>query len=142
MAAAPTCTCGVVMEWLPQVGRIEAGAGHGGFTPFTTQVLQPDGTHKPVTVSTLSDIRRLERDTERAQRNGEGQAMIWRDYSNDRSNYDVHTMGKDPATLAQEELAKQPKRARLSVQRYGSDAPNLALGSGVSESSMSALVDA
>lgn len=138
--AEPLCpTCGARMRWVPAVGRMEAGAGPGGFTPFTTQVLQPDGTHKPVTVSTLSDIRRLERETERAQRNGEGQQMIWRDYSQDRSNTHVHTMGEDPATKLRHELSGQKVRARLSVTRHGETAPQLALGAGVTESTTSAL---
>lgn len=139
MTAAPLClVCQTPTNWIPQVGRIDAGSG-AGFLAFDTQVLQPDGSHASVHINSLADLRRVERETEQRQRNGEGQAMIWRDYSNDRSNRDVHTMGKDPATLAQEALDAQPKRARLSVTRHGSTPPILALGAGVSEPTMSAL---
>lgn len=135
---APVCHCGHQTEWIPQVGRMEAGGGTGGFEPFETQVLQPDGSHKTVTVSTLNDIRRIERETERQQRNGEGQAMVWRDYSQDRNNTHVHTLGTDPS--------EAPSAAALAkfgpaITRHGETEPVAALGPGVTESMSSVFAD-
>ena len=69
------------------------------FTKFTTPVEDPSSPtgYRDVTISSLADIRRLERDSERAERNGEGRRMLWRDYSQDRSNWDQHTLGPDPS---------------------------------------------
>ena len=69
------------------------------FTKFTTQVEDPSASsgYRDVTVSSLGDIRRLERESEQAERNGEGRKMVWRDYSQDHSNQHVHTLGADPS---------------------------------------------
>lgn len=69
------------LEWIPQIGRMSAGNGPT-FTSFETL----DGRNRPVRVSSISDLRRIEKDSESMARNGEGQIMVWRDYSNDRSN--------------------------------------------------------
>lgn len=49
------------------------------------------------TVASLADVRRLEHDSEAAEARGEGRRMVWRDYSQDRSNRLEHTLGKDPS---------------------------------------------
>ena len=62
-----------------------------------------------VEINSLQTIRRLERESEQAARNGEGRPMVWRDFSQDRSNTDVHTLGKDPSlTPAKTFLNGQP----------------------------------
>lgn len=130
--------CAGTMVWLPQVGRMEAGGGPGGFDPFTTEVLQPDGSHKTVVVSTLSDIRRLERETEVRARNGEGQAMRWRDYSQDHSNQHTHLFGESPAlTPSKEALAKFGP----AITRHGETEPEAALGPSVTEADASVFAD-
>jgi hypothetical protein len=75
----------------------DSKSGPSDFTKFTTQIETPDGGFRDVTVSSLRDIRKLERESEQAERNGEGRRMIWRSYAQDRSNEDVHTMGPDPS---------------------------------------------
>lgn len=69
------------------------------FEKFTTPIEDPASPSgfRDVTVSTLADIRRLERESEQAERNGEGRRMVWRDYSQDPSNRDKHTLGEDPS---------------------------------------------
>jgi hypothetical protein len=69
------------MDWLPQIGRMSAGHGPT-FTAFETY----DGRNRKVRVESIADLRRIERESEQQARNGEGQIMVWRDYSNDRSN--------------------------------------------------------
>ena len=67
------------------------------FTKATIQVETPEGGFRDVTVSSLRDIRRLEKESEQAERNGEGRRMVWRDYAQDHSNQHVHTLGEDPS---------------------------------------------
>ena len=43
-------------------------------------------------VESLSALRQIERESEQRHRNGEGAPLVWRDYSNDRSNFDRHTL--------------------------------------------------
>jgi hypothetical protein len=73
--------------------------GPTDFAKFTTQVEDPSRPEgfRDVTISSLADIRRLERESEQAERNGDGRKMVWRDYSQDRSNIDQHTLGADPS---------------------------------------------
>lgn len=73
--------------------------GPRDFTKATIQVEDsrfPGGVQE-VTVGSLSDIRRLERESEQRERDGFGRRTIWRDYAQDRSNIDVHTLGTDPS---------------------------------------------
>jgi hypothetical protein len=73
--------------------------GSRDFTKFTTPVEDPSSPtgFRDATVSSLADIRRLERESEQAERNGEGRRMVWRDYAQDASNKDQHTLGEDPS---------------------------------------------
>jgi hypothetical protein len=73
--------------------------GSSDFAKFTTQVedtASPNG-FREVTVGSLADIRREERESEQRERNGEGRRLVWRDYSQDPSNGDRHTLGADPS---------------------------------------------
>ena len=49
---------------------------------------------KATTVGSLHQMRQIERETEQQARNGEGQRLVWRDYSQNSSNKDVHTLAK------------------------------------------------
>lgn len=79
--------CGQPMNWIPQVGRMDAASGPG-FQAFEAY----DGQNRPVTVDSLKKLRDIERQSETDARNGEGQPIVWRRFSNDKSNHDVHTL--------------------------------------------------
>lgn len=137
----------VRMEWLPQIGRMDVQGG-GGFTGFDTYVRGRDGQEKLVHVASLNDLRRIERETEQAYRNGEGQPMRWRDYAQDHSNRDVNTFGPDPGQQVRAELAAAQANIRgrkdhLKTLR-GADAEQASrtLGPGVTESSASPFAQA
>jgi hypothetical protein len=83
---APT-HCNRPMRWMPQVGRMDASSGPG-FTAFEAR----DGQNRPVTVDSLHKMRQIERESEQHYRNGEGQPIVWRQYSNDSSNKHVHAL--------------------------------------------------
>jgi hypothetical protein len=100
---APDCpVCLSPMDWIPQIGRIDA------LEPFQEFQIDVDG--QSVKVESLRQLRRIERDQEHKARNGEGSPLIWRDYSQDRSNRDVHTLA-----------------TRLDRPMDDQDRPNLAL---------------
>jgi hypothetical protein len=77
--------CGQPMVWAPS--RPPAVDAYEPFQQFTTDV---NGVR--TTIGSLSQLRQIERLTEQQARNGEGAPMVWRDYSNDRSNFDRHTL--------------------------------------------------
>ena len=93
----------VRMDWLPNARfslfSDAATEGAGSFAKFTLPVEDPGSPtgFREETVSSLADIRRLERESEQRERNGEGRRMVWRSYSQDDANKDKHTLGEDPS---------------------------------------------
>lgn len=77
--------CGQKTAWIPQVGRMDAYEPFQEFTTF-------DAMNRPVLVDSLKKLRDIERDSEQRYKDGEGQPMVWRRYSQDSSNRDVHTL--------------------------------------------------
>jgi len=94
---------GTRMEWIPQAkfSLFSDSGSDGGdsFAKFTLPVEDPGapGGFRQETVCGLSDIRRLERESEQREANGEGRKMVWRDYSQDHGNKHEHTLAKDPS---------------------------------------------
>jgi hypothetical protein len=127
---APPCpTCAQPTTWVPGVTAMDAGSGSGWQT-FSTF----DGRNQPVVIDSLRTLRRVERESEQLARNGEGQQINWRAYSQTRSNREVGSLGASPA--------QRPRPA--FVEKFGpcvksAEAPDLAFGPGVSEANCSAL---
>lgn len=127
---APSC-CGQRMAWIPQVGAMDAKEPSFQSTVY---VRQPDGTEKPVVVGSLSQMRRIERQSEQAARNGEGQQMVWRDFSNDRNHSDRHSFAADPSVQPE-------KSSRVKVRAVDAEVgEGAAYGPGVDDHNTSALV--
>ena len=78
--------CDQVMDWIPQVGGMDARE------PSFQTTVSING--RETTVGSLHQMRQIERATEQQARNGEGQRLVWRDYSQNSSNKDVHTLAK------------------------------------------------
>lgn len=120
------------MEWLPQVGRMDAGNGPS-FVAFDTF----DGKNQKVHVSSLKQLRDIERQSEVDHRNGEGQPLVFRTFSNDPSNKDQSALhpnfagGEQPTTAAKSKFGATLQKA--------ADAPEAEFGPGVNESNASAL---
>ena len=79
--------CGRKTNWIAQVGRMDASSGPG-FTAFEAR----DGMNNLVTVDSLKKLRDIERDSEQRFKDGEGQPVVWRRWSQDSSNRDVHAL--------------------------------------------------
>jgi len=95
---------GVRMRWIAEMPGVSLFSdsdahGAGSFAKFTLPVEDPGSPtgFREETVASLADIRRLERESEQRERNGEGRRMVWRSYSQDDSNKDKHTLGEDPS---------------------------------------------
>lgn len=96
-ARLPTCQLCLcsgsfrVMEWIPKVGRMDA------YEPIEGGEFEVyDGKNNLVTVDSLHKLREIERESEKMYRNGEGQQMVWRKYSQDRNHEYEHSFMKDP----------------------------------------------
>ena len=125
----PTCIlCDRLMVWIPQVGAIDAKEPFQQFQVY-------DGRNRPVTIDSLRQLRRVEAESERMARNGEGQPMVWRHYSQDASNADVHTLARDPSARPDPAFLRKLSRAT------GDAVTTRAFATGVSEANCSALPD-
>jgi len=121
----PQCeSCLEPMQWIPQVGGID-------LLDFDCY----DGRNQKVHVSGLKQLRRIEKESEVHARNGEGQPMVWRKYSQDSSNVHVSTLGKSPEQAPTREAAEKFGK---TLQK-SAEAPERSFGPGVSEANASAL---
>lgn len=83
--------CEQKMAPIPGIGSMDIGAVKtAGFQGFTTT----DGRGQPVHIDSLHKLRQVERESEQAYRNGEGQPMVWRRWAQDKSNEDAPTLSK------------------------------------------------
>ncbi len=125
--ANPPVCCDSPMEVIPQLGGLDT---YDIGVAFDTQ----DGRNHPVHVDSLRKLRQVERDSEAMARDGVGQRMIWRRYSQDPSNVHKHTIKEDPSEAPTPAAAK-----RFAPVRHGREAPDRQYGPGVSDSNTSAL---
>lgn len=102
----------VVMHWIPQVGRMDA------YEPFQEYRVH-DGTGKEVLVESMSQMRKIERESEQQARNGEGQQMAWRAYSNDVSQTHDHLFTKDTSRAMDHDLEGQGGEAEIKLGGRG-----------------------
>lgn len=120
---------GVRMEWIPAIGRMDFGpAGGAGFKAFTIEEVDQRGVAQRIEVDSVHKLRRLERESEVRARNGEGRPLVWRDYAQDRSNHDVHTLATqdqlgDPhgceAVRAAAKATITPRRGDAVTKQHG-----------------------
>lgn len=120
---------------------MDAGSGPS-FRSFTTEVDQPDGSSKRVEVTSLHQLRQIERQSERAAANGEGRPMIFRAWAQGRSNLDQSTLGPPPSQAPDPEFVRRHGQAIRDGLGADLTRPDeIALGPGVEEAAMSALGD-
>jgi hypothetical protein len=74
-----------------------------------------DGRNRPVLVESLAQIRKLEKESEQMARNGDGQQMVWRKYSQNASNNQVNTLGPSP-----EQAPSKAAQRKFGLQKSGS----------------------
>jgi hypothetical protein len=131
-AEIPCPACHTAMEWIPGIGLMDAANGPS-FVGFDTM----DGRNQPVHIDSLQKLRTVERESESMAKNGDGQQMVWRRFSNDASNVHQHTLKETPAGTPTE--AAKRKFGRSTMKTHGETAPNTDYGPGVSDANTSAL---
>lgn len=135
----PDCfNCDRPMSWIPQA-RMSVFSDGTGFAKFSTT----DTHGQPVEIDSLRKLRQVERDSEVAARNGEGQQMVFRAFSNTRGNRLDHTLGDIAApAISAEGKRKFGLQGGASPIAAGPDgAPDIPYGPGVSDANASALKD-
>lgn len=137
-------TFNIRMEWVvPRTVGFDCSGG-STFQAFDVQQRQPDGSFKAVRVSSVRQMREIERTTEQRARDGEGEAMRFRMWSHNDSQGDVNSFGDDPSVQARKELGQlrqaaleaggRKREARLEKVAGAEAAANAAqLGPGVTE---------
>lgn len=130
-ARPPIChECSEPMNWVPGIGAMDVGGGPT-FHAFDCY----DGRNNLVRVDSLHKLREVERESEKMARDGEGQQITWRMFSNDNSNRHVNTHGPDPAE----------RPTQQAIEKYGpgirrmSEEPERPYGPAVSDSNASVL---
>src|SRR4051812_27665987 len=84
-ARPPACPeCGEPMDWIPQVGAMDAFEPNAEFTTV-------DGQGNSRTIESFAQMRALERESEQQYRNGEGQPLRFRRLHQHRTNREVNT---------------------------------------------------
>lgn len=124
--------CGQAMTVIPPRVTIDALEP---MQEFAVTVEDGKGGWKVETIDSLTKLRKVEAESEQRHRNGEGRPMCWRDYSNDRSNADVHTLGKVDQPRVTPEMAKKYAPRPVAA----AEAESLTYGAGVTDATTSAL---
>lgn len=124
--------CAARMIGIPAIGRMDASNGPT-FKAFDTY----DGKNQKVHVSSLKQLRAIERQSEIDHKNGEGQPLVFRAFSNDPSNKDQSAL--HPNWDGGEHPTDDGKRKFGSTAQKSAEAPEAGYGPGVSDSNTSAL---
>ncbi len=143
-AVRPICPdCHVPMPWVVPVIAVDAKE------PFQRFEVMRDVYEKnPATgdverfqqrevIDSTHTMRRIEADSERRYRNGEGEPMRFRGLSQDRSNMDVGsfgTAGKIGEQAYDSGHAPMKKSGRVSVTKHGTRKPDVTVARGAGQS--------
>lgn len=138
-AHPPRCpSCMEMMTWIVPRPRMSLGTDGEGenahtFHKFTTR----DGRNQLVEIDSLAKLRQVERESEQLAKDGEGQHITFRAFSQDRSNRDVNTHGEPPSgELTAEAKRKWGLRGATSLS---AEEPSGEYGPGIDDSNTSAL---
>lgn len=136
---APACPrCAGPTQWIPAVGRMDVHSDGGtgeSFQKFTTR----DGRNQLVEIDSLHKLRQVERESETLARNGEGQQVNFRLWSNDNGNRQTHSLQPD---FKQAAPTPEAKRKFGSARRALTEAQAETVGTygpGVTDANTSAL---
>lgn len=124
------------MSAIPGAPAVHYGSVKGAaFRAFDTT----DGRGQQVHVDSVQKLRRIERESEQAFRNGEGQPMVWRHYAQDQSNRDAPTLSKSYDGGEHPTKAAAHRFGSTLVKHGEAEPEGRAFGPGVSEANASAL---
>jgi hypothetical protein len=138
-ARLPTCTtCGLPMLWVVPLLRMSlATDGESRSKEKFQKFMARDGRNNLVEIDSIQKLRQVERESEQLARDGEGQHITFRAFSQDGSNRDVNTHGEpEKPQLSAEAKRKWGLRGATSVVE---SEPDAAYGPGINDSNTSAL---
>lgn len=133
VAGAPSC-CDSPMTWIAAAPAVHYGSVKtAGFKAFDTF----DGRGNPVHIDSLRKLRQVEKQSEIDYRNGEGQPMVFRAWSQNAGNKLDSPLHK--SMDGGEQPTAEGKRKFGSTLRKSAEAPDTSYGPGVSDANTSAL---
>ena len=130
----PLCyRCMTLMDWIPQAAfdLKTDGEGHKGFQKFTVHRQGPEGSIREE-IDSLHKLRQIEKDSEQRYRNGEGEPLRFRGYSQSRSNMQVGSFGSAGQIGDRAYDSGQPlrKSGKVGVKRHGTEEPKVPVARG------------
>lgn len=137
IASAPyhePCEC--YMEWIPAARfdlKTDGEGDKGGFQKFTVhrQVPTRDGlVQVEETIDSLHKLRQIEKDSEQRYRDGEGEPLRFRAYSNEPTNKDVGLFG--PYVPESAGLKKSGRVKVKAITPPDGSEPEVSVGPGMS----------
>ena len=117
------------MRPVPAVGAMDAKEPFQRFTTY-------DGQNRPVVIDSLKKLREVEKQSEQQFRDGTGQPVVFRAYSNEPSNMDQSALHKN-FDGGEQPTEESKRRFGSPIRTTGEDAGEF--GPGVTESNASAL---
>lgn len=142
----PRC-CDTPMKWRQtrehkpeehgwSTGMKAPAVGFRNTNPWVVPMQNADGS--PVAIESLHELRQIEKRTEEMERNGLGQAVRFRAFSQEHSNMQVNTFGAPPHKTPK--LFDEQGRQKISAAAVEGDAADAeVLGGGVDAALASAL---
>lgn len=137
-AHLPVCPrCGVLMQWIPQANfDLRSDSATSDIPKFTTR----DGYGNLVEIDSLHKLRQVERESEIAAKNGEGQQIAFRAYSNNRGNRLDNTFGEPPSQAIDPHIKRKfGLQGATKLIDAAAGEPDRAYGPGVTDANTSAL---
>lgn len=134
--ACPYCLDGTLRQ-TPRPGDfamdLRSDSGTGPFQKFTVARLGPDGAHHEEVIDSLHKVRQIERDSEQRYRDGEGEPLRFRAFSQSASNRDVGSFGREGRIGDRTyDSGQAPARSgRVGLKRHGQTKPTIPLGPGL-----------
>jgi hypothetical protein len=126
--------CGQKTAWIAAAPAVHYGSVKtAGFKAFDTT----DGRGNPVHIDSLRKLRQVEKQSEIDFRNGEGQPMVFRAWSQTKGN--TLDSALHPSLDGSEQPTAAAKHRFGSTLRKSAEAPDTGFGPGVSEANASAL---
>lgn len=125
-----------------ETGMKSAAIGFRNTSPWMVPIGGPNGETETA-VTSLRQIRQIERESEQAERNGEGQAMRFRAFSQQHHGSDSmykNTFGEPPQRAPQ--LFDAQGRQKISFEAVDGEPVEAEMGPGADESLASALPSA
>ena len=130
---ADDCAGSQRMSWIPQAAfdLKTDGEGQKGFQKFTVHRQGPQGSIREE-IDSLHKLRKVEADSEQRYRNGEGEPMRFRGYSQNRSNIQVGSFGSAGQIGERAYDSGQPlrKSGKVGVKRHGTEEPRVPVARG------------